>query len=189
MNSLSNSESALDKFAKKIDFTKLEGKPEAFYKAGLTFVENGQFDDGIIEFVKIIKTISHQDSLFVDAVKELKSLGFSDTDINKITGIHKSDSTNVNAPTDIKDSNSEGVDISKTIHLFASIGYIAILAISTPFILISLIGTPIPGLIALWTIVSIIISRILIAAKKPRLAYLFLFSPIVAYIILMLFWV
>ena len=86
MNSLSNSESALDKFAKKIDFANLTGNPADFYKAGLAFVENSQFDDGIIEFVKIIKTVSHQDVLFVNAVKELKSMGFSSADISAITG-------------------------------------------------------------------------------------------------------
>ena len=87
MNNATNSASVLDKFAEKIDFTKLEGKPEAFYKAGLAFVENGQFDDGIIEFVKIIKTVSHQESLFVDTVKELKSMGFSSADIRSAAGI------------------------------------------------------------------------------------------------------
>ncbi len=87
MNSLSNSESALDKFAKKIDFANLTGNPADFYKAGLAFVENSQFDDGIIEFVKIIKTVSHQDSLFVNAVKELMSMGFSIADISAITNI------------------------------------------------------------------------------------------------------
>jgi len=86
MNSLSSSESALKKFAEKIDFAKLEGKPEDYYKAGLTFVENGQFDDGIIEFVKIIKTASHESVLFVNAVKELVSMGFSDADISAISG-------------------------------------------------------------------------------------------------------
>ena len=91
MNNLSNSESALEKFAEKIDFINLTGMPEDFYKAGLAFVKNGQFDDGIIEFVKIIKTISHQDSLFVDAVKELKSMGFSNSDIRLITGLQEID--------------------------------------------------------------------------------------------------
>ncbi len=86
MNNSTNSESALDKFVEKIDFAKLDGKPEDFFKAGLAFVENGQFDDGIIEFVKIIKTVSHQDSLFVNAVKELTSMGFSDSDISAISG-------------------------------------------------------------------------------------------------------
>ena len=86
MNSVTNSESALKKFTEKIDFTKLEGNPEDFFKEGLAFVENGQFDDGIIEFVKIIKTISHQDVLFVNAVKELKSMGFSSADISAIPG-------------------------------------------------------------------------------------------------------
>jgi len=86
MNRLSNSENALDKFAEKIDFTKLEEKPDDFYKAGLAFVENSQFDDGIIEFVKIIKTVSHEDVLFVNAVKELTSMGFSDDDISAISG-------------------------------------------------------------------------------------------------------
>ena len=86
MNSLSNSESALDKFAKKIDFANLTGNPADFYKTGLAFVENSQFDDGIIEFVKIIKTVSHEDVLFVNAVKELTSMGFSDDDISAISG-------------------------------------------------------------------------------------------------------
>ena len=55
MNNIKKTESALDKFVEKIDVSKPEGMPEDSYKAGLAFVENGQFDDGIIEFVKIIK--------------------------------------------------------------------------------------------------------------------------------------
>jgi hypothetical protein len=93
MNNTTNFASALDKFAEKIDFTKLEGNPDAFYKAGVAFVENGQFDDAIVEFLKIIKTVSHQESMFLDAVKELKSMGFSSTDISAITGIPESEET------------------------------------------------------------------------------------------------
>jgi hypothetical protein len=81
MNNSPNAESPLEKFVEKLDFTNLEGKPEDFYKAGLAFVENGQFDDGIVEFVKVIKTISNQDTLFLESEKELKSMGFSSADI------------------------------------------------------------------------------------------------------------
>jgi hypothetical protein len=89
MNKTMNSASALAMFAERIDFTKLEGKPEDFYQAGLTFVESGQFDDGILEFVKIIKMVPHRAPLFIDAVKELKRMGFTSTDISAITGDHE----------------------------------------------------------------------------------------------------
>lgn len=82
-----NSESILNKFIEKIDFTKLEGTPNDFYEDGLAFVKNGKFDDGIIEFVKIIKTVSRQDTLFANAVKELESMGFSVADIYAIDGV------------------------------------------------------------------------------------------------------
>ncbi len=82
--SSSQNESALEKFIEKIDFAKLEGKPEDFYKAGIAFVENGQFDDGIVEFVKVIKTTPNQDNHFIECQKELESLGFSKNDIQTV---------------------------------------------------------------------------------------------------------
>lgn len=95
MSSLPNSESALEKFVEKIDFTKLEGNPEDFYKTGLAFVENGQFDDGIIEFVKVIKTTTLDNSLFQEVVKELKSMGFSSADIRLITRYSELEISNI----------------------------------------------------------------------------------------------
>lgn len=108
MNNIKKTESALDKFVEKIDVSKPEGMPEDSYKAGLAFVENGQFDDGIIEFVKIIKTVPHQEALFADAEKELKSMGFSDIDIRAIAGIPNSEE-NLNTKT-VSDDNAQKED-------------------------------------------------------------------------------
>lgn len=108
MNNIKKTESALDKFVEKIDVSKPEGMPEDSYKAGLAFVENGQFDDGIIEFVKIIKTVPHQEALFADAEKELKSMGFSDIDIRAIAGIPNSEE-NLNT-TLVSDDNAQKED-------------------------------------------------------------------------------
>ena len=87
----SKSGNALNRFVEKIDFTKLNGTSEDFYKAGLACIENGQFDDGIQEFVKVIKTASIDSPSFGQAVKELKSMGFSGADISAITSISESE--------------------------------------------------------------------------------------------------
>ena len=108
MNNIKKTESTLDKFVERIDASKPEGMPEDSYKAGLAFVENGQFDDGIIEFVKIIKTVPHQEALFADAEKELKSMGFSDIDIRAIAGIPNSEE-NLNT-TLVSDDNAQKED-------------------------------------------------------------------------------
>ena len=71
----------LNSFAEKIDFTNLEGMPEDFYKAGLSFVEKGQFDDGILEFVKVIKTAPPESEYYSLAKKELAKLGFFGNDL------------------------------------------------------------------------------------------------------------
>jgi hypothetical protein len=73
--------STLDLIAEKIDFSKLTGKPEDFYQAGVAFVENGQFDNGILEFVKVIKISLPATKVYELAVKELKRMGFNDKDI------------------------------------------------------------------------------------------------------------
>ena len=87
MVNLLNSTSALDKFAEKIDFANLKGTPEDFYKAGIIFLEKGQFDDGILEFVKIIKLAPTDSELYRLAVKELKGMGFSDSDFGGDTSL------------------------------------------------------------------------------------------------------
>lgn len=138
MNNLPNSESALEKFAKKIDFANLDGKPEDFYKAGLTFVENGQFDDGIIEFVKIIKTATRQDLLFTNSVKELKSMGFSTADISTITEfnetVEKIDAEPNTTTTALPTSNSSGVSPAAiiTISIVLLFVYITIFSDTSP---------------------------------------------------------
>jgi len=124
--SSSQNESALEKFVEKIDFAKLDGKPEDFYKAGIAFVGNGQFDDGIIEFVKIIKTVSHQDSLFINAIKELKSMGFSNNDISVVTGVlefKKDTDIEVHTVTEIHTDTISATNPSSTAKLrFSTIG-------------------------------------------------------------------
>ena len=83
-NNAANSGSGLSRFAEKIDFAMLKGEPKDFYTAGIIFVEKGQFDDGIIEFVKVIKTASLKDDLYVSVQKELESMGFSKMDIENV---------------------------------------------------------------------------------------------------------
>jgi uncharacterized membrane protein len=81
MNREANSGSGLSKFIEKTDIANLKGVPKDFYEAGIVFVEKGQFDDGIMEFVKVIKTASLEDNLYVLAQKELENMGFSKMDI------------------------------------------------------------------------------------------------------------
>ncbi len=87
----SKSGNSLNEFVEKIDFTTLKGTPEDFCKAGLAFIENGQFDDSIQEFVKVVKTSSIDSPTFEQAVKELKSMGFSGADISAITSTSESE--------------------------------------------------------------------------------------------------
>lgn len=75
---------ALEKFIEKIDFSKLTEKPEYYYKAGIVFLEKGQYDDGIIQFTKVIKITSVEDDLYASAQKELESMGFSKMDIESM---------------------------------------------------------------------------------------------------------
>jgi hypothetical protein len=83
-NNAANSGSGLSGFAEKIDFAMLKGEPKDFYTVGVNFVEKGQFDDGIIEFVKVIKTAPLEDDLYVSVQKELESMGFSKMDIENV---------------------------------------------------------------------------------------------------------
>lgn len=75
---------SLEKFIEKIDFSKLTEKPDYYYKTGVAFIEKGQYDDGIIEFTKVIKITSVEDELHAFAQKELENMGFSKTDIDGI---------------------------------------------------------------------------------------------------------
>ncbi len=192
MSSLPNSESALEKFVEKIDFTKLEGNPEDFYKTGLAFVENGQFDDGIIEFVKTIKTVSHQDSLFVNAVKELKSMGFSDTDIHVISGISKSESE-VNLPdTDpIQKSTQDALSTHKIVSTVYVLLTSLILIINCWGLMFGLAVVGWQAIIGLVLMPILIIGGCIYGSKyfinqgNTRLGYIILFSaPILAWLYL-----
>lgn len=73
----------------------------------------------------------------------------------------------------------------KTLHTIVSIIYIVIILLSSPIILWSLVYSAGLAIAVVWTIASIIISRILINNKNMPLAYLVLFSvPVVTWLFL-----
>lgn len=84
LHSIELGSDVLRQVSQKIEANLLDGSPEEFYKAGIIFIEKGQFDDGILEFVKIIKTALPDSELYKMAEKELMNMGFSEADIRKI---------------------------------------------------------------------------------------------------------
>lgn len=101
MNENFKNDPALNSFAEKIDFTKLVGTPEGFFKAGLSFVEKGQFDEGILEFVKVIKTTPPESEYHRLAMKELAGMGFLENDL-------PGTALSMNNPTSSKESEEIG---------------------------------------------------------------------------------
>ncbi len=130
MNNASNSGGVLEKFLEKIDITNLEGKQEEFYNAGLAYVENGQFDDGIVEFLKVIISTSNQDLIYIKCEEELGSMGFSKDDIQAVVGVSTPESfhfpkSEKNSPVteDVNsgDQKNKEEKIYKTVSLISSV--------------------------------------------------------------------
>lgn len=100
----------LSGFAEKIDFTKLKGSPEDFYKAGQAFIGKAQFDEGILEFVKVIKLAPTNSEVYGLASNELKSLGFSDSDINGKDPLHDEvQSASDSHPDEVRQHDKKGI--------------------------------------------------------------------------------
>lgn len=79
------SENALENHIKKINSMKLEKPAEDYLNHGLAFSEKFEFDEAILEFVKVIRLTTPEDTAYQKAKKQLVEMGFSESDINQIS--------------------------------------------------------------------------------------------------------
>jgi tetratricopeptide (TPR) repeat protein len=75
---------ALEKFIAEIDQLELNKPAEEYYKRGNELIIQGQFDDAILEFVKVIRISSPQEKWYQSAQISLKEMGFSEADIRQV---------------------------------------------------------------------------------------------------------
>jgi hypothetical protein len=80
-----SSGNALEKFIQKINSLKLEESAEEYLKHGMVLSEKFEFDDAILEFVKVISVSTPEDNTYQTAKKQLKGMGFSESDIKHIS--------------------------------------------------------------------------------------------------------
>jgi tetratricopeptide (TPR) repeat protein len=74
----------LEAFIAKINHMDLNESAELYQKRGDEFLKNNDFDDAILEFVKVIRISSPQDESYQAAQSALQKMGFSDADIWQI---------------------------------------------------------------------------------------------------------
>ena len=80
-----SSGNALEKFIQKINSIKLDKPAEDYLKRGMALSEKLEFDDSILEFVKVIRVSMPEDKAYQTARKQLKAMGFSESDIRHIS--------------------------------------------------------------------------------------------------------
>jgi hypothetical protein len=76
--------SALSRFIKIVNQENLNKSAEEYLQRGIKFMENSEFDDAILEFVKVIRKSSPQEQVYKTAEHQLKAMGFSEADINPV---------------------------------------------------------------------------------------------------------
>jgi len=74
----------LESFIAKINHMELNESAEQYRKRGDGFMKSNQFDDAILEFVKVIRISSPQEEWYQAAQADLKKMGFSDADIRQV---------------------------------------------------------------------------------------------------------
>ena len=75
---------ALNKFKQRINQENLDKPAEEYFKHGIEFMEKLEFDDAILEFVRVIRISSPQETIYQSAKKRLEEMGFSEADISHI---------------------------------------------------------------------------------------------------------
>ncbi len=79
-----SSGNALEKFIKKVNSIKLNKSAEDYLKQGMASLEKLEFDDAILEFIKVIRLSSSEDNVYQTAKNQLKKMGFSEADIKHV---------------------------------------------------------------------------------------------------------
>ena len=80
----SSTSDALNKFTQKINQENLDKPAEEYFKHGIDFIKKLEFDDAILEFVRVIRISSPQETIYQSAKKQLEEMGFSEADISHI---------------------------------------------------------------------------------------------------------
>jgi hypothetical protein len=74
----------LETFITKINQMDLPEAAQRYRERGDEFLQKNEFDDAILEFVKVIRISSPQDESYQAAQSALKKMGFSDADILQV---------------------------------------------------------------------------------------------------------
>ena len=80
----SSTSDALNKFTQRINEENLDKSAEEYFKHGIDFMKKLEFDDAILEFVRVIRISSPQETIYQSAKKQLEEMGFSEADISHI---------------------------------------------------------------------------------------------------------
>ncbi len=80
----SSTSDALNKFTQRINEENLDKSAEEYFKHGIDFMKKLEFDDAILEFVRVIRVSSPQETIYQSAKKQLEEMGFSEADISHI---------------------------------------------------------------------------------------------------------
>lgn len=81
---ISFASNALEKFIVIVNSMELNGDPAEYYKNAELLMEKNEFDEAILEYIKVIRVAPPQDKWSVSAQKGLKTMGFSEADIRHI---------------------------------------------------------------------------------------------------------
>ncbi len=82
--STSGSTNSLEKFINQINQLTLNESAEDYYLKGETLMAKGEFDEAILEYVKVIRVSSPQEKWYLSAENGLKGMGFSESDILQV---------------------------------------------------------------------------------------------------------
>jgi hypothetical protein len=75
---------ALENFITQINHLNLDKSAEQYYKTGEVLITKMEFDSAILEYIKAIRVSSPHEKWYLSAVKGLKDMGFSESDIQRI---------------------------------------------------------------------------------------------------------
>jgi hypothetical protein len=76
---------ALDKFVQEINSINLDQPAEVYLRQGMALLEKSEFDNSILEFIKVIKVSKLGDNAYQGAKDQLQQMGFSESDIGNIS--------------------------------------------------------------------------------------------------------
>lgn len=81
---VSSTENALEMVIEQINSMNLKKPAEEYFNQGMEFIEKGEINDAILEFAKVIRKSTPREQYYESAKKNLKEMGFSESDIRQI---------------------------------------------------------------------------------------------------------